>query len=380
MSVPALKKYGCFSVHDSGAPHGHREYTTLIIFHGLGFHASIFDKLFSLLDNVNVRLVTANRPDYPGATPLTEKERMQLHDIAKTADQDPQSATNAFHDYIKENAKKTHDFLVEFISRESIPAGGGIILAGWSFGAISILGLLANANAVSSKEFDLRSYIKHVVLYGERLDGVRGSLRAKLMGISTPPEPPAFLLGYPPPPDVVNIFFDPSLTPGEALKRFPQWVSAYYAHREDPTKLEYEALDHPSPTILSMDPSDVQRCLEIGPALPGGSDDQVMRLGVQLGALSQLREAAIYLGKDEEGDVPVVNRWDDIEIKHVWCDRSMWEMPWAALCLQADLDDGKKSDRVARKVDIVRLSGANHFCHWDQPELALKGLLSGLDL
>ncbi|KAF5327565.1 hypothetical protein D9619_004821 [Psilocybe cf. subviscida] len=321
-------------------------------------HIAIFDKLFSLLDNLNVRLVTANRPDYPGATPLTDKERIQLHNIAKTADQDSQSAANAFRDYIKENAKKTHDFLVEFISREGIPAGGGIILAGWSLGAATILGLLANANAVSSKDFDLCSYIKHVVLY----------------------DTPAFLMGYAPPPDVVNIFFDPLLTPGEALKMFPQWVSAYYAHAEDTAKLEYEALNDPPPTILSMDPSDVQRCLDVVPVLPGGSDDQFVRLGFQLGAFSPLRQAAMYLDKDEGQHQHLGRNWDDVEIKHVWCDQSMWEMPWATVCLQAELADAKKSGRVTRKVDMVRLRGANHFCHWDQPELALMGLLSGLEL
>ncbi|KAF5327564.1 hypothetical protein D9619_004820 [Psilocybe cf. subviscida] len=161
---------------------------------------------------------------------------------------------------------------------------------------------------------------------------------------------------------------------------FPQWVSAYYAHAEDLTELEYEALDQPPPTILSMDPSEVQRCLEIGPALPGGSDERLFMLRFQLGVFSRLKEAAMYVGKDEERDLQVTNRWDDVEIKHVWCDQSMWEIPWAALCLQTELDDSEKSGRVTRKVDMVRLRGANHFCHWDQPELALKGLLSGLDM
>jgi hypothetical protein len=314
------------------------------------------------VDKRNVRLVTVNRPDYPGATPLSDKERMQLGDIAQTVDQDSQLAANALLHYIKENAMKAYDFLEELICCENIPAAGGIILAGWSFGVSTILGLLANANAISSKKVDLRSYIKHLVIYGEYINGYQGFFRAILIRATIFLDPPSFILGYTPPtPNVFNPFFDPSLSTGEALKIFGHWVSAYYAHGEDLTKLEYEALEHPAPTIPSMDHSDVRRCMEISPVLPGGSDERFIRLGVQLGVFAQLKDAVIYLDKGREQDSQVVNRWDDVEIKYVWCDRSVWEMTWGALCLQADLDDSKKAGRVIRKVDMVRLRGGNHF-------------------
>lgn len=68
---------------------------------------------------------------------------------------------------MKTEAKKVHDFLVEYVSREDIPVQGGIIVAGWSFGIATILGLLANIEDFSANEVELRAYIKHAVLYGE---------------------------------------------------------------------------------------------------------------------------------------------------------------------------------------------------------------------
>lgn len=186
------------------------------------------------------------------------------------------------------------------------------------------------------------------------------------------------------------------MTFGEALKIFPHWVSAYYALNDDPAQLGYKALDYPPPTILSMDPSDVQRCLELDPVLPRGSDQQFIQLGVRLGVFSRLREAALYFNTDPDQDLHVVSRWDDVEVKNIWCDQSAWEMTWTAVCLQAELDNAKRAGKPIRKVDMLRLSGSSHFvsfpfpssphaksmqqCHWDQPEVALKALLSGLNL
>ncbi|KAF5327575.1 hypothetical protein D9619_004340 [Psilocybe cf. subviscida] len=178
-----------------------------------------------------------------------------------------------------------------------------------------------------------------------------------------------------PPPGLCDPLFDPSLSPDEVLKVFPLWVSTYYAHGEDLNKPQAKALDCPPPTILSMDPSDMQRCLEINPVHSGGSDERLLSLGVKLGLFARLREEAICL--DKEG--PYTDKsWGDVEIKYVWCDQSTWEIPWGAVRLQADLEDSKKSGRVTRKIDMLRLRGGNYFCHWDKPELALTGLLSGL--
>lgn len=135
-------------------------------------------------------------------------------------------------------------------------------------------------------------------------------------------------------------------------------MSTYYAHGEDLARPQHKALDHPPPTIVTIDPSDVQRCIEINPVLPGGADERVIQLGVKLGVFSRLRDEAIYL---DAGDKYAGNDWDSVEIKYVWCDHATWEIPWGVACLQADLDEAKKAGRVARKVDMVRLKGANHF-------------------
>lgn len=124
-----------------------------------------------MVDSRNVRLVTPNRPGYPGAAPFPHEEQAQLNNIAELANSNPQLAADTHLDYIKEDTKKTYGFLEEFIAKENISVKGGIILAGWSLGAATVLELLAYAGAVPSKgvQGELRSYIKHVIIYGECL-------------------------------------------------------------------------------------------------------------------------------------------------------------------------------------------------------------------
>lgn len=111
-----------------------------------------------------MRLVTVNRRDYPGSTPLSETEREQLDKISELQDKD--LAAKDLREYMKNEAKKVYDFLVKYVSEEDIPVEGGIIIAGWSFGMATILGLLSNIEGFSANEVELRAYIKHAVLYG----------------------------------------------------------------------------------------------------------------------------------------------------------------------------------------------------------------------
>lgn len=179
---------------------------------------------------------------------------------------------------------------------------------------------------------------------------------------------PYHTLGFPPHPDGYNPLFDPALAPGEGPRIFPAWISGYYSHGEDLTKLEFrDALPKPLPTILSMDPSEVHACLELSPTLPGGSDDRLLMLGIKLGVFAQVRDEVAYLTEkkivtDDDGEEEEVDKeWNNLALRYVWCDQSAWEMPWGKFCLEAELEEGKKAGKMLRKIEMVRLKGGNHF-------------------
>ncbi|KAF7790420.1 hypothetical protein EIP86_001375 [Pleurotus ostreatoroseus] len=125
-----------------------------------------------------------------------------------------------------------------------------------------------------------------------------------------------------------------------------------------------------------MSPGDIQDALYDAPTIPGGSDDILMRAGIQHGLWTVIREAVLYASSSDSSGSKSKNDWDHIELRYIWCDQSVWEMPWGTWALQAEIDAARNSGKPLRNISIMRLTGANHFTHWDQPERALKALLS----
>lgn len=160
----------------------------------------------------------------------------------------------------------------------------------------------------------------------------------------------------------------PSLAPGEGAKLFPTWVSGYYAHGNSASELEHcVAQAVPIPTILNMSPEDIQANLHAPPAIPGGSDDLLLAAGIRHGLYDVMRRAALFFtssgaseGQGEEENA-VRSEWKGIELRYIWCDRSVWEMPWGVWALQEELEEARKAGKEVRNVVLVRLKGANHF-------------------
>lgn len=75
------------------------------------------------------------------------------------------------------------------------------------------------------------------------------------------------------------------------------------------------------------------------------------------GTYKTLQKRAFYIDKDARSE----NRWDDVEIRVVWCDHTEWEMPWAAYALHKELQESKEAGITVRDTVFVRLRGANHF-------------------
>ena len=99
-------------------------------------------------------MVLLNRRDYVGSTPLTNDDMNLLNTV------------DGQHEYMMARARELYDFLTTLVKRENLPAGGGIVLCGWSFGTAFLTALLVYASTFEEHSFNLASYIRQVDLYG----------------------------------------------------------------------------------------------------------------------------------------------------------------------------------------------------------------------
>ena len=90
---------------------------------------------------------------------------------------------------------------------------------------------------------------------------------------------------------------------------------------------------------------------------PGGSEGLLAQMMVVHGVIVAARQGAFYPKEPEEG----ASNWENVEVRHLWCDRSVWEMPWGTKMLKEEIDEAKKAGKHVRDVVFARLVGGNHF-------------------
>ncbi|OCB85145.1 hypothetical protein A7U60_g7771 [Sanghuangporus baumii] len=351
MTSLSTSKYGVFAIHDSGVPIGSKEdYTTLVILHGFTWHAGVFTRLLPLSHQFNTRIVLVNRRDYPGSKPFDHEELRPISSIdAIGAD-----ALSVLNTYMKERARELYDFLELFVQKEKIPKDGRLIVAGWSFGANWITALLANAQELSVNRIPLSAYIRWLILY----------------------DPPYHSLGYAPPETFYNPLAELSESPEEVFEKFQAYVSGYYSHGELPHGLELRnPAPQPRPTFETMLPEEIESSMYPSPAFPGRSDTLLLEAGIQHGLFRELKDAVLYRQTRTALSDDVLGAWDNVKVRYVWCDHSSWEVPWGAWSMQTELEAAKILGKPVRQIEFVRVEGANHFAHWDQPERALRAFL-----
>ncbi|EIM81546.1 alpha/beta-hydrolase [Stereum hirsutum FP-91666 SS1] len=367
------KKVGLFAIHDTGAPDGRNDYKTLVILHGLAWSREIFARLLPMAPQFNARIILVNRRDYPGSTPLDDSDRKNLSSFnSSTAE-----AAQNIRSYMRDRARDVYDFLCELVAAECIPGvsdGGGIIMAAWSFGGSLITALLAYLKTFEVPDVVLGEYIRRFILL----------------------DPHYHILGFPRCPGLFSPIEDPSLSPSEGLAKFPEWVSGFYSHTLSPSfpisAVESStwnaiSLAKPPPTFLTLSPQDVEVTVCAEPALPEGSDGVLFEAGQRLGLFEEMRKnvfsavAEVELGSCSRALDSVREKakgwWMDVEIRVIWCDHSPFSMPWGIQELYKYLEDAKAAG-IAREgeVNIVRMRGANHFPHWEDPERTLRALLA----
>ncbi|THH31270.1 hypothetical protein EUX98_g2928 [Antrodiella citrinella] len=291
----------------------------------------------------NVRVILANRRDYPEATPFTEAEFNQLTSSLSVT---PEGIQN-LRDFLRDRAADLYQLLETLIQVDNVPQKGGIVVGGWSFGTQFTTTLLAHAGSIPVGDIDVASYIRYIV----NLDM------------------PSHILGYAPIEGGWNPLLDLTLPGAERVNIFPRWVSGYFMHGETVAELIVrDFTEEISPTLDRMTHEELQSCLFVAPGEPGASDDMLFRAIRMHDITSELREMIVF---------PTGNGglWDNVKLRHVFCDRSTWSEFWGAHCLREEISKAEQSGKRVRPIEIVRLRGANHFSAWDDPERTLVALM-----
>ncbi|EJF62060.1 hypothetical protein DICSQDRAFT_169637 [Dichomitus squalens LYAD-421 SS1] len=360
-------------LHDTGIPPGSEDYTTLVVLHGHNWHSGTFSKVIPLASINNTRLILVNRRGYPGSTPFTDEELATIPKLTPDANEDTlEDAREELGLFMRDRAREVYDLLEDIVRQDNIPPAqpekntGGIILAGWSFGALWMNALMAYVSSFPVNDVELSKYVRRVVIFDT------GNL----------------VMGYPGRSDMYERGFDPALSEAERKAAYNVWerarrISSYYSHGETLDSLSDEPLKHPPSTVSTLSAEERANLTHI----PGGVVDSAIALpGIQSGLFDSLRQRAISLpsrqDNKENGDDAESSGddWRDIELRVVWCQMSHAEVSYVTLLLIAELEDAKKKGIPVRNVRVVRVKGANHFIHWDQPEMAMRALLGDEDV
>ncbi|KAI0630814.1 Alpha/Beta hydrolase protein [Trametes polyzona] len=362
---------GLYVYKDSGPPSGVRDdYTTLLIVHGYVWHGGTFSRLFPFAAAHGVRIIALNRREYPGSTPYTAEERAMLPSVPKqplTNEREIHSAKQMLETFMRDRALDLYRTIEDLIVQLRLPTiktdsgTGGVVLVGWSLGATFMMALLRHITEFPVGTVNLRDYVRRVVLS----------------------DPPSCLLGHPyPEQDPYNPLFDTSLSYEERGKVFTNWITSYFAHGDTLETFERRnALQDPPSTIARMSKEDFEATVHVPPGVPGGSDWTLLHGCAALGVYATLREGALYLREPSatgtEHTAAVGDEWRDVEVRYVWGDRSVWEVPYAVQLLRREMDEAKRAGKPMRNFTLRRIAGANHFAQWDYPEQTLVAFLSG---
>ncbi|KAI0712946.1 hypothetical protein C8T65DRAFT_646206 [Cerioporus squamosus] len=328
---------GLFVCHDTGPPRGSRDYTTLVIVHGHSWHSGVFTPLLPYARQTNTRIILVNRRDYPGTAPYTASELALLPLSVSNLTQDPEELEGvkiSISFFMKHRGHELLRFLTGVV-RDIERNSGGIVLVGWSLGVIWMSALLAHATSFQHDDVNLSRYLRRVVLH----------------------DAPTFFFGYPRPDRAFNPFLDPG-TGIDVADEPHDWLSGYYTHGSTVDTLAFRtpARDRP-PTIERMTIAERANCL------------------YRAGVFRDLWQAALELAAVGDGRLRG-NDLRDVEVRVMWCDRSVWETTHAAWCVAAELEDAREKGRLVREVHLARVRGGNHFVHWDDPEVALHAFLA----
>ena len=157
--------------------------------------------------------------------------------------------------------------------------------------------------------------------------------------------------------------WDTTLSPEERSKRFHEWAAAYFPHG-DPIEAD-NLVVHDAPgfrtSLENITAEDLAECTHEPPGcFPDGSDTLIGQLCGVHGLFEELKNAAFYPDSATSAGNDT-SQWRNLEFRVVWCDQSIWMMPWAAKHIAMELDEAKRAGKATRPITLVRVRNANHF-------------------
>ncbi|KZT65133.1 hypothetical protein DAEQUDRAFT_697601 [Daedalea quercina L-15889] len=326
---------------DTGAPPGSSDYRTLIIVHGGGFNGSTFRPMFVHATDHNMRIVAVNMRDYRGSTPFSSSDLEQLGSM----ELDKQRSM------IQARGSEIAAFLLWFVRKEDVPhrlhkpddgRSGGVALLAWSWGNSMTMSFLAQAKSLPEEDRRLLGdNLTAFIIYDSSRYG---------LGV-----PPALFEGV----------RRPELRSGSSMDQKQvhlHWLSGYFSHSSSPldslcsaTLDELRAglaqspiLDPPvdyQPTAVRMTPQELEEVTD--PAV--NTRAHPLFHAVDPGIYRNNMQAALWDS----------TTWPHLKVTLVWCDMSPPETIISAWYITQQIKEEWPKD--ARKVDVLRFEGANHF-------------------
>ncbi|TDL18969.1 hypothetical protein BD410DRAFT_792562 [Rickenella mellea] len=338
---------------DSGPVEGSKNYTTLICVHGHSYHSHTFKNLISHAAALNLRIVAPNRRDYAPSTIYTSEELSALNS----------NSSGLIAGHLRARGEEMVRFLAYVIRELCVPQvsdggkAGGLALLGWSAGNMTTVAALAILSDIQESEDEemrgtvemVKSYLRTFIIY-----------EMSYTSAGLPPPPPSTGGGYHP-------LADTSIPVRMRGLAFGLWVSSFYSH-PDPSSKNLDGLELRTPTNPvhlatneTIGPDEV--LASVDPAPGKRSEGAWYEESARGPLLEQLRKA-LRFGNADAGGVG-----EDVSVSVIYGQSTIWSIHWAIWELEKQLDAVKGQCRPVR---IIPIPGANHFLHWEDPDLALR--------
>ncbi|KAL0573129.1 hypothetical protein V5O48_008832 [Marasmius crinis-equi] len=338
---------------DTGAPPDSDDYTTLITIHGFGFSGACFESIQSQAHAYNLRVVALNRRGYHGSTPFSDQE---IDAVRGPAESDARK-------FFERLGLHLSLFLEKFVREEKVPpvlgrGKGGIAVMGWSLGGLFANALFANPDAMSEERYELlEGCIKDLVLYD-----------------------PGNSLGLPIP-STLNLrnLFIPQISgdgsdPGKGFDQFIAWVTS---------RLEYTTQDG-IPTIESIEKTGALPKTEQNLA-DSLSRSEIERLTDAKAAIRSDMPVPVWQGILNENTQKVLfdeavaaKFFPKLSITYLYAPHSVWLTVLAYGEAKKQYQQHIKQKTAIRPIQFIKVEGADHFVHYNDPQNFLKTLVEAL--
>ncbi|THH12476.1 hypothetical protein EW146_g7663 [Bondarzewia mesenterica] len=339
---------------DSGAP-SKSVYITVFAVHGMVFTSPVFQKVQGLALKAGLRFVAINRRNYPGSSPFTPDE---LNVIMQGTDEQKDA-------YMKARGHEIATFIDLFVQKHNLPPisddgkTGGVVILGWSLGNSMSMASIANLDTLPTDvQSRFASRVRTLIMHGSFFLMLNLPMHIVLPDI---PEPSPIILGLPSPPQHWAPLLNTSMPEELRVPAFTQWITGYFQHgdlsKRDLNDLSYvlHATFRP-PTIFNMSAEQYKDIVSEGP-------NAAVDTPFMVNFIPQL--LASYRKTCYDGSVRT-----SLPKMKVWFLTGDMTASLGPAALWAVEDDDK--ERGGGFVTCKMIPGANHFVHWDDPEVTLK--------